>query len=53
MAKKAKEKLVWLECSVCQNKNYTTFNSLKKEKKLELNKFCMHCRKHTPHKQAK
>ena len=53
MAKKSKEKLIWLECSECQNKNYTTFNSKKQEKKIELKKFCKSCQKHTLHKQVK
>lgn len=53
MAKKSKEKFVWLECSVCHNKTYTTFNSKKQEKKLELKKHCKFCRKHTDHKQVK
>ena len=53
MAKKSKDKLVWLECTECGNKNHTTFNSKKREVKLELNKFCKTCRKHTPHKQSK
>lgn len=53
VAKKSKEKFIWLECSVCHNKNYTSFNSKKQEKKLELKKHCKTCRKHTDHKQVK
>jgi len=44
-----------LRCSVCKNKNYFFRRNKKKKgaKKLELKKYCSHCRKRTLHKQAK
>ena len=54
MATKTKENLVKLRCSECKNINYYTSRNKKKIKeKLELNKFCNHCRKHTEHKEMK
>lgn len=43
-----------LKCTVCGNVNYTTSkNSKNNKEKLELNKFCKHCRKVTAHKETK
>ncbi|MFA5156380.1 MAG: 50S ribosomal protein L33 [Candidatus Omnitrophota bacterium] len=43
-----------LECTVCKNRNYTsTKNKKLHQDKLELEKFCRFCRKHTPHKEIK
>jgi len=51
---KAKGILIHLECTVCKMKNYTTAkNPTENKEKLELNKFCKKCRKHTPHKEVK
>jgi len=48
---------VKLQCGVCKRINYDTRKSKqlksKKEKKLELKKFCKWCRKHTVHKEGK
>lgn len=42
-----------LICSVCKNRNYvTTRNKVNTLEKLELNKFCKHCRKVTEHKET-
>jgi large subunit ribosomal protein L33 len=54
MAKKLK--LVKLQCSQCKNINYYTRKSKKfasTGKKLELKKYCKHCKKHTLHKEIK
>jgi len=49
-----KEYLVKLQCKNCKRINYHTRKNRKTiEKKLELNKYCKWCRKHTPHKEAK
>lgn len=40
-------------CTSCKEKNYYFQRAKKKEFKLELNKFCKRCRKHTIHKEVK
>ncbi|MCX7661702.1 MAG: 50S ribosomal protein L33 [Candidatus Omnitrophica bacterium] len=46
--------IITLECSSCKNRNYTTTKNKKKHpEKLELNKFCKFCKKHTLHKEIK
>ncbi|MCM8790085.1 MAG: 50S ribosomal protein L33 [Candidatus Omnitrophica bacterium] len=48
------QELITLECTKCKNRNYSsTKNKKKNPDKLELNKFCNTCRKHTPHKEIK
>ncbi|MDR2568535.1 MAG: 50S ribosomal protein L33 [Mycoplasmataceae bacterium] len=43
-----------LECTECKNINYLTFRNNKTcPKKLELKKYCKHCRKVTVHKETK
>jgi len=50
----AKERVVLiLACSVCKDRNYTYAYGKKKEGKLEVNKFCRKCKKHTLHKETK
>lgn len=50
---KNKERYVFLECSVCSNRNYTTFKRQKAGYKLELRKFCRTCGSHQIHKEKK
>jgi large subunit ribosomal protein L33 len=46
--------IITLACSECDQRNYTTTRNKKKQQaKLELKKFCRHCRKHTLHKETK
>ena len=46
--------IVTLQCSDCKNRNYsTTKNKKTTTARLELNKFCRTCRKHTAHKEVK
>jgi large subunit ribosomal protein L33 len=53
-AKKGAVELIALQCGDCKNKNYSTQkNRRNMQGKLELSKFCSHCRKHTGHKEAK
>lgn len=43
-----------LECSECKQINYLTFkNSKNHPDKMELKKYCPHCRKTTVHKETK
>ena len=55
MAKKNENRvLVSLMCEECKNINYTEEKNKKNTpEKLELNKYCKHCRKTTKHKETK
>jgi large subunit ribosomal protein L33 len=50
---KVKERHVFLECTVCGNRNYTTHKRLKATYKLEKSKYCRFCKGHHPHKEKK
>ncbi|HEX4103995.1 MAG TPA: 50S ribosomal protein L33 [Candidatus Paceibacterota bacterium] len=51
---KRADKLIALRCSVCKRRNYyTTKNKKTVERKIEFNKFCNWCRKHTLHKESR
>jgi len=52
MAKK-KKPFLKMQCTVCKKVNYFTQKPKLMEEKLELKKFCKHCRKHTLHKEGK
>jgi len=42
------------ECTVCKNRNYSsTKNKKQNPDKLQRNKFCRTCKKHTAHKEIK
>jgi len=46
--------IITFQCGDCKNRNYTsTKNKKTKSERLELKKFCRHCRKHTVHKEIK
>ncbi len=46
--------IVLLACSECKRKNYsTTKNQRNTPDKLNLDKYCRFCRKHTVHKETK
>lgn len=55
MAKKGENReLVTLKCTVCNEKNYRTQKNKKNTtERLELNKYCPRCKKHTAHKEEK
>lgn len=56
MAAKGKENriVVTLACTNCKNRNYATSkNKRNNPDRLELRKFCRHCRSHTIHREAK
>ena len=50
---KIKERYVFLECTVCRNRNYTTHKRLKAAYKLEKKKYCRFCKAHTSHREKK
>ncbi|MBI5048184.1 MAG: 50S ribosomal protein L33 [Deltaproteobacteria bacterium] len=46
--------IITLACGDCKNRNYTTTKNKKTTPdRLELKKYCRHCRKHTMHKETK
>ena len=46
--------IITLQCGECKERNYsTTKNRKTMTERLELEKFCNRCRKHTPHKEVK
>jgi len=54
MAKKDVRIVVTLACSECKERNYTTQKNRRNDQgRLEFNKYCPRCRKHTPHKEQK
>jgi len=43
-----------LACTECKNRNYhTTKNKKNDPDRLELKKYCKHCKKHTLHRETK
>jgi len=45
---------ITFECTECKNRNYTsTKNKKQNPDRLELKKYCRHCRKHIVHKELK
>jgi large subunit ribosomal protein L33 len=54
MAKKDVRVVVTLACSECKERNYTTQKNRRNDQtRLEFNKYCPRCRKHTAHKEQK
>jgi large subunit ribosomal protein L33 len=54
MAKKENRLEIWLTCTECKNRNYTTKKNVKNTtEKLEIKKYCPTDRKHTIHKEGK
>jgi large subunit ribosomal protein L33 len=46
--------IITLMCKECKQRNYTsTKNKKNTPDKIELNKYCRFCRKHTAHKETK
>ncbi len=53
MAADARVKVI-LACTECKNRNYNTMKNKKNDaERIELSKYCPHCRKHTVHKETK
>ncbi|PIZ99253.1 MAG: 50S ribosomal protein L33 [Candidatus Komeilibacteria bacterium CG_4_10_14_0_2_um_filter_37_10] len=50
----SQDNLIKFECTACKRVNYHSKKNKKIIKqRLELKKYCIHCRKHTPHKETK
>ncbi|OGF23660.1 50S ribosomal protein L33 [Candidatus Falkowbacteria bacterium RIFCSPLOWO2_12_FULL_45_13] len=50
----SQDNLIKLECTACKRVNYFSNKNKKTLKnRLELKKFCPHCKKHTAHKETK
>lgn len=50
----SQDNMIKMECSVCKQANYfSTKNKKILKNRLELSKFCRHCKKHVPHKETK
>ena len=46
--------IITLQCNECRERNYTTTKNKKNDPdRLELQKFCSRCRKHTAHRETK
>ena len=46
--------IITFQCTECKNRNYTsTKNKKTTTERLEMQKFCRHCRKHRAHKEIK
>jgi large subunit ribosomal protein L33 len=54
MAKKGSRLVIYLECTECRERNYTTGKNRRNDPgRLELKKYCRRCRKHTLHRETK
>jgi large subunit ribosomal protein L33 len=54
MAKKEVRVIVYMACTECKERNYTTEKSRRNDpNRLELQKFCSRCRNHTLHRETK
>ena len=55
MASKAGARIkITLRCSECKQRNYNTMKNKKNDPdRIEMNKYCRFCKKHTPHKETK
>ena len=50
----SQDNLIKLECTACKRVNYFSRKNKKILKnRLELKKFCVHCKKHVAHKETK
>ena len=50
---KVKRNIIVLKCEVCGSRNYTTYKTKNIKEKIEQNKYCKVCMKHTLHKETK
>jgi large subunit ribosomal protein L33 len=54
MAKKDVRMTITFACTECKERNYTSQKNRRNDpNRLEINKFCPRCRKHTQHKEQK
>ena len=54
MAAKGAREAITLECTECKRRNYTTEKNKKNNtERLEVEKYCKFCKKHTTYKETK
>jgi large subunit ribosomal protein L33 len=54
MAKKADRIIIYLACTECKERNYTSSKNKRNDpNRLELQKFCPRCRQHRLHRETK
>ena len=54
MAKKTDRIIIYLACTECKNRNYTSSKNKRNDpNRLELQKFCRFCRTHRQHRETK
>ena len=54
MAKKADRIIIYLACTECKDRKYTTSKNKRNDpNRLELEKFCPRCRQHRLHRETK
>ncbi len=54
MAKKADRIIIYLACTECKERNYTSSKNKRNDPgRMELNKFCPRCRLHRLHRETK
>ena len=54
MAKKADRIIIYLACTECKERNYTSSKNKRNDpNRMELNKFCPRCRVHRLHRETK
>ncbi len=54
MAAKGPRENIILECTECKNRNYTTSkNKRKNPERIEMKKYCKHCKTHTLHRETR
>jgi large subunit ribosomal protein L33 len=54
MAKKADRIIIYLACTECKERNYTSSKNKRNDpNRLEFNKFCPRCRQHRAHRETK
>ena len=54
MAAKGARVKITLACTECKQRNYDTFKNKKNDaERIEMQKYCKFCKKHTAHKESK
>jgi len=54
MAKKADRIIIYLACTECKDRNYTSSKNKRNDPgRIELNKYCPRCRLHRLHRETK
>lgn len=53
-SKKGVRPVITLECTKCKERNYTTEKNRRNDPgRIELKKYCKHCKTHTMHRETK